>query len=384
MTSLDEWHLSINGTFRRRNWERSEEQICLHLAELLGAISRATTGRPTRNLSVPVTVVKSIAWWSALCGKYRIKSVQEMVWAKFPGICPFCLQDNHDSWVCRQRRSVSERPDWSAVAQAGRERHSEMPNSPGDWQRMFARIYPVTDYEDLGYASRRLGEELGELAESVRAREANRGHFYNEAADIFAWLLRVKSVHEYQSNFPKERLGEDLDYHFQATYGLGCPDCGEPLCTCLPVNPETLGRLSLDMPITPELEAKTLTTERELEQLSLTLALRRVSINGNVEVLTLESLVELRNSLLSIQRALAELQDTQRSTASSAQGTMEGLRDSVNMVLDSQQISEQHLTSLIGAAASAPPTTRQLVVDFLNGANSNIAVAIATAILQQA
>ncbi|HEX5446558.1 MAG TPA: MazG nucleotide pyrophosphohydrolase domain-containing protein [Pirellulales bacterium] len=64
-----------------------------------------------------------------------------------------------------------------------------------------------------------LMEEVGELASALRngTHEERLGEF----ADVLAWLTTIANV-----------AGVDLTEAVVRKYGLGCPGCGQAICTC--------------------------------------------------------------------------------------------------------------------------------------------------------
>lgn len=64
-----------------------------------------------------------------------------------------------------------------------------------------------------------LMEEVGELASCLRhgTHEERLGEF----ADVLAWLTTIANV-----------VGVDLTEAVTRKYGLGCPGCGQVVCTC--------------------------------------------------------------------------------------------------------------------------------------------------------
>ncbi len=64
-----------------------------------------------------------------------------------------------------------------------------------------------------------LAEEVGELASAIR--EGTKKDMEEEFADVLAWVTTLANVE-----------GIDLTSAIRNKYGLGCPGCGEMLCTC--------------------------------------------------------------------------------------------------------------------------------------------------------
>src|SRR5205807_4051616 len=107
-----------------------------------------------------------------------------VVWRKFPGVCPYCEEASHADDLCRERKSRGDGPDWQSLAD--RAARAAPPERPSEWLRMFRTIYPIHQGEMYGPTFARLSEELGELGEAVRLFEDEPNYFLSEAADVFA------------------------------------------------------------------------------------------------------------------------------------------------------------------------------------------------------
>ena len=234
---LDASYRNINGIYWRQNLGRTPEEVFAHLVEA----ASATGNQPhrQRTASTPVSfVIKSLAWWLALCGKMKIRSVEDMVWAKYPGVCPYCLQSPHVS-DCKNDGAT---PDWCRLAEIGSTR--TRPTSLNGWQSMFREIYPETSHSSEDYLYNRLHGEIGELAEAVRTFDYAPGLFLNEAPDVFAWLLqRSESL----------KLGDQLlslQSEFCSAYPDFCLSCASEICECPSTLLATVGRLGGSIPPT--------------------------------------------------------------------------------------------------------------------------------------
>ena len=64
-----------------------------------------------------------------------------------------------------------------------------------------------------------LMEEVGELASCLR--HGTHEECLGEFADVLAWLTTIANV-----------VGVDLTEAVTRKYGLGCPGCGQVVCTC--------------------------------------------------------------------------------------------------------------------------------------------------------
>lgn len=182
--SLDEWYHALNRIYWRQNVMRSPADLFGHLVETVAGIILVETGKKSRAGDPQGFVIKAIAWWFALCGRLRVRSVEEMLWAKYPAMCPYCQRSPHVD----DCRPTPETLDWGKLRAVGAAQ--ARPKSLGAWQRMFREIYPKTAAAPLGEIYAHLSEELGELAEAIRAFDVVPGLFLNEAPDVFAWVIQ--------------------------------------------------------------------------------------------------------------------------------------------------------------------------------------------------
>jgi pyrimidine deaminase RibD-like protein len=85
--TLDEWYRTINVIYWNRNFLRDSMNLFAHLVEVIGGLSLLASQKKKHGVTPEAFVPKAIAWWLALCGKVGVKSVDDMVWAKFPYAC---------------------------------------------------------------------------------------------------------------------------------------------------------------------------------------------------------------------------------------------------------------------------------------------------------
>jgi class 3 adenylate cyclase/NTP pyrophosphatase (non-canonical NTP hydrolase) len=245
--SIDEWYRVINAIYWNRNLYRDNNSIFAHFIETIGGLSLLASQKKKPGLVAEVFVSKATAWWMALCGKLRVKSVAEMVWAKFPHVCPYCLRCPHEPDECSERKMAGTGLDWDWLERAGRDNVGKRPVSLGAWQRMFSAIYPVQQTEEYSSSFARCTEELGELAEALRVFPEAPDYFLNEAADVFAWLMHIRNLIDSKRGTPKRDRGVELETEFCKAYPDRCLDCGQATCDCPPILKRTIGRLAHEL-----------------------------------------------------------------------------------------------------------------------------------------
>lgn len=244
--SLDEWYRTINYVYWDRNFNRDSVAIFTHLVEVTGGLSLLASSKTKPGVNPEEFVPKCIAWWLALCGKVGVKSVEDMLWSKFPNACTYCHRNKHDPDECSEQKAKHKGPQWDALGKLGL--GQPRPRTLGDWQRMFSSIYPAQQTEDYGPSFGRLTEELGELAEALRIFPAAPGYFLSEAADVFAWLMHIQNIVDQKKGTPKAERGKFLEDSFSYAYPDRCLDCNQTKCSCPPILEETIGRIGHEVP----------------------------------------------------------------------------------------------------------------------------------------
>ena len=245
--SLDEWYKVSNRIFWNQNFQRDPSAIFSHLVEVIGGLSALASGKRKAGANPETYIVKALAWWLALCGKLGVKSVEDMLWDKFPAVCPYCQEPRHNPDVCTERKAAAGGPPWPQLATLGTK--GGRPKRLKEWQLMYSTIYPAQQTEDFGPSFARLTEELGELAEAVRVFRAEPGYLLSEASDVFAWLMHIQNIVESRANVSFAKRGEALELTFARAYPDSCTACGKRQCACPPILPSTIGRIAHEVPI---------------------------------------------------------------------------------------------------------------------------------------
>jgi pyrimidine deaminase RibD-like protein len=243
---LDDWYVSLNSIYWNRNFFRDGVSIFAHLVEVTGGLSLLASGKKKIGVDPERYVVKAIAWWLALCGKLGVKSVEQLIWNKFPGVCPYCQHPKHDPDECSEKKAANPGPPWQLLGEIGNDK--ERPADLSEWQLMFSSIYPAQQTEDYGPSFARLYEELAELAEAVRVFPAQPGYFLSEAADVFAWLMHIQNLIEQKKGVLKKDRGKALGIAVCHAYPDCCRDCGLSMCGCPPILQSTIGRIVHEVP----------------------------------------------------------------------------------------------------------------------------------------
>ena len=97
-------YVKVNQMLLRRNFHRDAFALFAHLVEVVGGLSLLAADKEKPEVDAQDFVAKALAWWMVLCGKVGVRSVETMVWFKFPRICPYCELRVHSDGVCLARK----------------------------------------------------------------------------------------------------------------------------------------------------------------------------------------------------------------------------------------------------------------------------------------
>lgn len=246
--SIDEWYVELNKLYWNRNFQRDATAMLAHLVEVMGNLSVLVSKKQIKGAPVHKIIAKAIAWWFALCGKVGVKNVADLLWGKFPAVCPYCQQSPHAPDECAERKAASKGPVWSQLEGLTRDHADRRPRTLAEWQRMFGAIYPASSTDDVSKTFAKLMEEMGELAEAVRVFPAAPGYFLSEAADVFAWLMKISNLDDAGAAIPRKVRGDRLQEALARGYPGRCLDCSAAVCTCPPILATTVGRIAHEVP----------------------------------------------------------------------------------------------------------------------------------------
>lgn len=247
--TLNYWYRSLNLIYIDRNFYRSPESLLCHLLEIAGGLGRWAREPAMHSAEAREYLIKALSWWMALVGKIGFAQAEDLVWLKFPRVCPYCLGPQCAGIGCKPPRPPGSGeqprvPKWDRLVDIGTNvPRDQRPRTLGEWQAMFRSIYPMNQGQAPQYVYTRLCEELGELGEALRLREISQAYFVNEAVDVFAWMVAV--ANQLEASDPEGV--SFLDGHFSSLFENGCPECEEELCKCDPILPNRAGRIAKEV-----------------------------------------------------------------------------------------------------------------------------------------
>lgn len=140
--SLDEMYRMVAYIYGEQNSQRSPTATFAHFVEVCGALTVHDRKKRREGLTVQDALCKALDWYLPLLAKFKVNSVQKLIYRKYPYACPYCRKKPHVDAVCKTVRGTAKtvsHSDLSRTLEANRDR---MPTTLDDWQRMFQDIYP--------------------------------------------------------------------------------------------------------------------------------------------------------------------------------------------------------------------------------------------------
>lgn len=359
--SLDEWYRHINSMYLDRNFYRSPESIFAHLVEVVGGLSLVASRKEKVGVVPEEFLAKSVGWWMALCGKVGVRSVEALIWSKFPYACPYCHEAPHVFEKCQSVRQRDASPDWEKLREMGKSNSVRKPNNLPGWQRMFNTIYPRSDQTTHEKNFSRLAEELGELAEAIRVLPIVRTYFLSEVVDVFAWLMGEANQMDSEPKY-RNRQGKFLETNLQAEYPERCRSCGSRLCKCPPILLDTLGRLANETPafaFPGEAGEMLFTVERAQEFFRV--GDEEIKLAGKQVPVTPELLRDVLGIVRRLETLIMSEQDLQKGVDVKLAFALKGLEE----LASQQRITQQSIDAVVQAITELPSEPKRIVTSFL-------------------
>jgi NTP pyrophosphatase (non-canonical NTP hydrolase) len=247
---LDDLYKMVAHIYGEKLSERSSTATFAHFVEVCGMLTIHDRNKKREGLDVTDGLCKALGWYFPLLAKFKIKSVEQLIFRKFPGVCPYCRTAPHDEAICKQVKGTAATVNHEELAAFYRSGWEQRPQSLDDWQAMFQKIYP-RQLSDRGRSTAGLLEELGELAEAVRVAELHPKYFLGEAADTFSYVMGIANEHKIR--IAQEAGGEfSFGDEFIKRYPGLCIQCGYTVCVCPSVPEATVGRMAKEIGISSD------------------------------------------------------------------------------------------------------------------------------------
>jgi len=164
---------------------------------------------------LPSQLARTYSWWNAVGNRFGI-DLQEALWVKYPGVCPYCLRG--ENCACAIEHPVIS--DREKTLRRLRMERDKDPKTLAGYQALHKRLYFLQNRRILVlHTAAHLGEEAGEI--SKEARHHNKKGLEDEMADVASWMFAL-------ANRCRIELAEEV----WRQYPYECEKCHLAVCTC--------------------------------------------------------------------------------------------------------------------------------------------------------
>lgn len=245
--TLDEIYRMTAYIYNEQNAVRPVAATLAHFVEVCGMLTIHDRRKRKEGIDFVDALCKALGWYLPLLAKLKVRSVEEIVFRKYPLVCPYCRRAPHEDRICKTVRGTESTVDHASLRRMYEINAKRRPKGLDAWQQMFQDIYPRST-DDKARSTLGLFEELGELSEAVRVFERYPKYFAGEAADTFSYLMGI--ANEYSLRLAQEDGGSfSLQEEYLKRYPGLCTGCGHRVCVCPSIPRATVGRLSKELDI---------------------------------------------------------------------------------------------------------------------------------------
>ena len=240
--TLEEWQEMFGKIYGEKNRKRSKESILLRVVEEASELAEALREDNISMSQMKLTVDdlkkrKSaqkvlewelpdiLAWLCSFCDSVDHR-LQEDVWHKYPGVCPYCLEKYH--CTCTVTPYNMRKPKQLIDKELDHYRKTgKMITTLDGWTRRYAELYGrINRLFPVEYSGFHALEEIGEVSDDLRKMTERASDFTHDAlkgeiADVFSWTVAIAL-----------RVGLDLSQIVWQKFPSVCPYCGDAPCTC--------------------------------------------------------------------------------------------------------------------------------------------------------
>src|SRR3990167_7473321 len=122
--------------------QRSVVATLAHFVEVCGMLTIHDQPKKREDYTVIDALCKALGWYFPLLAKLHVISVEEIVFRKFPFVCPYCRLSPHQDSPCKSVRGTTRTVNHDALRESYETNRHRRPMGLNDWQNMFQTIYP--------------------------------------------------------------------------------------------------------------------------------------------------------------------------------------------------------------------------------------------------
>ncbi len=236
--------------YSEQNAQRPASVTFSHFVEVCGMLTVYDREKKREQFTIEDAICKALGWFFPLLAKFRVKSIEDLLFRKYPGVCPYCRQKPHVESICKNIRGTQQTVNHEELRRFYKKNKSKRPVSLDEWMSLFQDIYPRQKSDQVGRNTLGLLEEIGELAEAIRVFDVHPKYFAGEVADVFSYIMGV--ANKYDLALQEEGKRFSLEKEFLKRYPGLCVQCGYEICICPAIPESTIGRMAKELDLTKD------------------------------------------------------------------------------------------------------------------------------------
>lgn len=211
---LSEFQKMSHYIYGKANRRYSDVELLLRLIEEIAVVMELA--RKDYRDEFQIQIPRIFSWYNAVANRLDI-NLQDILWHKYPGVCPYCMRDRD----CLCGLEHPDMPDKENILRRlRRERDEREPLSLREHQLFHKRLYGRQNARIMLFqTAAHLVEEAGEVSRAFR--HGNREELCDEMADVASWIFALAT-----------RLKLDLHTTFWRRYPYECEKCHYSRCRC--------------------------------------------------------------------------------------------------------------------------------------------------------
>src|SRR6185437_12356723 len=134
---LDDLYKLIAHIYSEQNAHRPASATFAHFAEVCGMLSVHDRQKKREDVTIEDALCKAFGWYFPLLAKFKVSSVEELIYRKYPNVCPYCRLKPHNDIKCKNVRGTAKTVDHDALRKLYAQNESYRPKGIDEWQEMF-------------------------------------------------------------------------------------------------------------------------------------------------------------------------------------------------------------------------------------------------------
>src|SRR5689334_15931379 len=98
---LDDLYRMTAHIYGEQNARRTTESTFCHFAEVCGRLTGLDRNKRRGEINIIDALCESLGWFFSLVAQFRVASIEQVIYRKYPGACPYCRKRPHNDAVCK-------------------------------------------------------------------------------------------------------------------------------------------------------------------------------------------------------------------------------------------------------------------------------------------